>query len=496
MPHVKIFKNPCFIFLSLILLLSPSALAQDIKNADFSGTWYSANAQKLSDQIKNYLDIAKPATISGDIIALISPHAGMQFSGQVGAYGFKIVQNKKIDTVIVIGFSHKLGFDGIAVFDKDGIRTPLGVLYTDKQLTRQLLNSNKKFLNRQNVFDEENSIELILPFIQVALGNPKIVLLAIGNQTLENSEIAGICISEALKDKKNFLIVASSDMSHFLPYEQAKEVDKLTADLIKQMDPEKLFLTCHDKNRMCGTASVSAAIIAAKKLGANKAIILNLANAADTASGLIDRNSVVGYLSAALVKENDKNITENTKMDYSLSDQQKKKLLKIARDTITQYLNSGKILDVLENDPALTKVMGAFVTLNENGQLRGCIGNIIGQKPLYLTVRDMAIAAATEDPRFNSVTKDELKNVHIEISVLSPLEKITNPEKIVLGKHGVLVKDLFRSGVYLPQVATETGWTKEQFMDSLCGNKAGMAPDAWKKGKCEIYIFSAEVFAE
>jgi len=120
----------------------------------------------------------------------------------------------------------------------------------------------------------------------------------------------------------------------------------------------------------------------------------------------------------------------------------------------------------------------------------------VGRGPFYLTVRDMAVEAATGDPRFPAVTPGEMKDIDIEISALSPLEKIKDPEKIVMGKHGVVVKSGFASGVYLPQVATETGWNREEFMNSLCGQKAGMAPDAWKKGKCDIYVFTAEVFGD
>ena len=153
-------------------------------------------------------------------------------------------------------------------------------------------------------------------------------------------------------------------------------------------------------------------------------------------------------------------------------------------------------MEVTEQDPLLLKEMGAFVTLNERGQLRGCIGNIVGRGPLYMTVRDMAIAAATEDPRFAPVTLDELGAIEIEISVLSPIEKIDSPDKIQLGKHGVIVKKGFSSGVFLPQVATETGWSKEEFLSNLCAHKAGLAPDAWKDKSTELYIFSAEVFSE
>lgn len=481
----------------LILIFSP-ALADIMvfKNVDLAGSWYPANEQQLSNKIKAYLKKANPTPIKGQIVAIISPHAGIDYSGSIAAFGFKAVRNKKIDTVIVVGFSHRKDYDGTAVFDKDGVKTPLGTLYTDKQLTKQLIASHKNIFSRIDAFEEENSLELILPFIQVALGNPKIVLLAIGRQSLENCEILGANLYQLLKEQRNFLLVASTDMSHYLAYKKAKQIDADSAELIKQMQPERLFLAAQGKNRMCGTAAVVSTMIAAEKLGAERAEILKQANSGDTSW---NKTRVVGYLSAAFIKENNKNLAETDKMEEKglLTPEQRNKLLKLARDAIKLYVTTGKTLEVEENDPVLKEIRGAFVTLHKKGQLRGCIGNIIGRKPLYLTIRDMAIASATQDlKRFNKVTEEELEKIDIEISALSPLKKITNPDEIILGKHGVLVKDFSRSGVYLPQVATEAGWTKEQFMNSLCARKAGMATDAWKTGKCEIYIFTAEVFAE
>jgi AmmeMemoRadiSam system protein B/AmmeMemoRadiSam system protein A len=482
-----------YILIAIILLaLASPAFCLDIKNADLAGNWYPSNAKVLKEKIDNYLAKANPPAIAGDILAIICPHAGLQFSGPIAAYGFKAVQKKPIDTVIVVGFSHRKDYNGIAIFSQDGIKTPLGTLYTDRALSEKLMQSNKKIFTRPDAFKEENSIELILPFIQVSLSKPKVVLLIIGNQTLENCEMLGASLAEVLKDKNNFLMIASTDMSHYLSDEQAKKIDANTARLVEEFKPEKLYLACYADNRMCGLGAVSSVMIAAKKLGANKAIILKQGTSGDVTW---DKRGVVGYLSAAFIKQS-LNSTETKKMDQMLNDQQRKKLLKIARDTITLYVTTGKILEVKETDPVLNQTMGAFVTLGKQTGLRGCIGNFNVHTPLYLTVRDMAIAAATQDPRFNPVTADELKDIHIEISALSPLKKIANPDEIVIGKHGVMVKDLWRSGVYLPQVATETGWTKEQFMNSLCAHKAGMNADAWKTGKCELYIFSAEVFAE
>ena len=279
-------------------------------------------------------------------------------------------------------------------------------------------------------------------------------------------------------------------MSHYLPLARALKVDQETIKLLEKMNPEDLFSSLKEENRMCGLGAVTSVMIAAKDLGANKLKALKKSTSAE-ASG--DKSRVVGYLSAVMVKEGKK---ESGGMEELLNDQQRKKLLKLARDTIILYLNEGKTLEPKFEDKTLEEIRGVFVTLRRNHQLRGCIGNIIGTKPLYLGVRDMAIAAATQDFRFKPVTKEELGDINIEISALTPLRQITNTDEIILGKHGVLVRDSYRSGVYLPQVATETGWSKEEFMNSLCGRKAGMDSSAWKSGECDIYIFSAEVFEE
>lgn len=179
-----------------------------------------------------------------------------------------------------------------------------------------------------------------------------------------------------------------------------------------------------------------------------------------------------------------------------LNIQQKERLLGIARQAITAYLQTGKKMPVSESDSVLNQKSGAFVTLNRHQELRGCVGNLIASQPLYLTVRDMAIEAAVDDPRFPALSLLELKEVQIEVSVLSPLEKVPSADKIELGKHGVLVRRGNQSGVFLPQVASETGWSKEEFLNNLCAHKAGLAQNAWKDKNTELYIFNAEVFSE
>ncbi len=496
---------PCLVF------IFGSAYASNIKEADLAGSWYSDNFTILKREIDNYLKAAKVTPLADDIIALISPHAGLDYSGAVAAYGFKAIANKKVDTVVLVGFSHRVAFDGIAVFSWQGFKTPLGVLAVDQELAEKISAADEKIFSYPQAFANENSIELIVPFIQTVFNQPKVLLLALGRQSWENCKILGEALGDLLKNQPNSLLIASTDMSHYLPLTQAVETDTASIALISKMQPQTLFFTGSGQNSSCGLGPVVSVMIAAKQLGANKLKVLRRSTSA-ASSG--DTTRVVGYLSAAMVREAEQKLSfdnpslalageesgnqvkEDEVMDGLLNDQQRKELLRLARNSIALYLEEGEVLEREFEDQVLREVMGVFVTLQRNHQLRGCIGNIVGTKPLYLGVRDMAIAAACADFRFKAVTKDELKDIHIEISVLSPLNKIRDPDKIILGKHGVLVRDKSRSGVYLPQVATETGWSKEEFLNSLCGNKAGMKPDAWKTGECDIYIFTAEVFGE
>jgi len=173
---------------------------------------------------------------------------------------------------------------------------------------------------------------------------------------------------------------------------------------------------------------------------------------------------------------------------------QKNRLLEIARQSMITFVKTGERQVFKEDDPLLNESLGAFVTLHKNGQLRGCIGNMIGRGPLYGTVAEMAIEAATGDPRFPIVSPTEIDKIDIEISVLSKMKCVKDISEIKIPGHGVLVRRGFYSGVYLPQVADETGWGKEEFLTSLCRDKAGLSDDAWKNPDTELYIFTAEVF--
>ena len=178
-----------------------------------------------------------------------------------------------------------------------------------------------------------------------------------------------------------------------------------------------------------------------------------------------------------------------------LSTDEKQWLLKLARDTIAEKLGKGHAESSQPESDVLKQPCGAFVTLHKHGNLRGCIGLVEAMRPLYKSVREMAIAAAFDDPRFPSLGSDEFDEIDIEISVMSPLRRITDVNDIVVGTHGIIMKRGMHQGLLLPQVATEQGWDRETFLEHTC-YKSGMMGDCWKQPDTEIYIFSAEVFGE
>ena len=184
----------------------------------------------------------------------------------------------------------------------------------------------------------------------------------------------------------------------------------------------------------------------------------------------------------------------NKSIQFNIDEQ--RELISLAKSVIKNYLKNGTVLELAQINPKFNQVAGAFVTLKNNQQLRGCIGIFESDLPLYQVIIEMAIAAATEDNRFLPITIDELNNIEIEISVLSPLTKINSWQEIELGKHGVQIVSGYNRGVFLPQVAIENNWDLETFMDFLCVEKAGLPIEAWKDGSADLYIFTAQVISE
>ena len=486
------------LIIAIIGMIVTLAFAQENKWADLAGTWYPRSEKELRTLLEGYFSSAKPQKIAGDILAIIVPHAGIQFSGPVAAYGYKTVRDRGFRTVVIIGFNHRKYFDGIAIYGKGGYQTPLGTVLIDDVLAQDLISQHPKIVFLPELFDEENSVELEIPFVQFAMKDAKIVPIAFGSQSYNDALILADALAKTLKDRRDVLVVASTDLSHYHPYDEAKSIDANTIATLQTMNSEAFYNKARQGAcELCGIMPVTATMLLAERLGYAKLDVLQYANSGDTFG---DKSRVVGYLSAVISKgQRPAQGPEPEKKgdtEMLVNNDQRQKLLQIARESIVSYVRDGKKKVFQESDPVLNQPMGAFVTLHENGELRGCIGNMVGRGPLYQTVADMAIEAATGDPRFTSLSPEEIGKIDIEVSVLSPLKRVKSADEINIPGHGVLVRRGFQSGVYLPQVATETGWSKEQFLTSLCGHKAGMAQDAWKDPQTELYVFTAEVFGE
>ena len=461
-----------------------------------AGRFYPANPVELKNEIAGFFAKAKPKT-DGNILAIVTPHAGYVYSGQVAASAFnQIDPDKKYERIFLIGSSHRTHFEGASIYNIGNYASPLGTVKVDVELASKLIAENKVFTFNKDADIYEHSLEVQLPFLQNKMKTDfKIVPIVLGTQS--KATIAKI--SEVLKpyfNDKN-LFVISSDFSHYPPYKSAVDVDKATADAIVLNSPEA-FLEILEKNdekqisnlqtSICGWTSMLTILDITKDLPGIKIIPVEYKNSGDVSIG--DKSQVVGYWAIAITQ----NKTEEN--GFNLSEDDKKNLLQIARQTIENYINQGKIpeIDASKFSGALKTPAGAFVTLHENGELRGCIGTFTPTKPLYLVVQEMAISSSTKDYRFSKVTSAEIKKIEIEISVLTPMKKINSINEIKLGKHGIYIKKGMKGGTFLPQVAAETGWNLEEFLGHCAHDKAGIGWEGWKDA--DIFIYEALVFEE
>jgi len=496
------FRLIFFIIFSFWFLSCCQFAYATIKEPNVSGRFYPANPKVLSDTIENFLSEAESFDVDGDILVVISPHAGYEFSGRTAAHGFKAIKGNSYSTVIILGPSHYVNFKGASIWPKGSFRTPLGEIQIDESLSYDLMLSSPLFSSYPEAFSREHSVEVELPFLQKVLNDFKIAPIVLGYVDFSDCKILAKAISSIIKDK-NCLLVASSDMYHGFDYQKGEIKDTYTLSLIRKLKSEELYERIQDgQAQLCGWAGVVISMLVAEELGYDNVRLLDYTNSARVTAKEMKGEYCVGYGSLVLYKQSNSdrlqgfNQTQKQEGGAMLNENQRKRLLGIARESIVQYLKTGKRLQLSESDSILLEQRGAFVTLHKHGQLRGCIGNIVVSQPLYLTVRDMAIEAAMNDPRFTPLTEKELTEVEIEVSVLSPLKRVNNADEIELGKHGVIIKRGYNSGVFLPQVATETGWSKEEFLSNLCAHKAGLPPLAWKDPSTEILVFTAEVFSE
>jgi len=456
----------------------------EIRQARVAGRFYPGDQAELLALVQDLLGRQPEPTVTQKPRILIVPHAGYQYSGLIAANGFRHAKGHTYDGVVVVGFTHRLQFEGASVDTRQAYQTPLGELPVHQEAVAVLQTYPGITHVEQAHASDEHSLEVELPFLQVVLGRTRLIPILIGSARLENARRLAKALA-GLAGVGDFLFVFSTDLSHYHPYDEALRIDERTVNAIVFETPQaadRLFTS--GLIEACGRGPIVTSLFLADNLGYATREILAHANSGDTAG---DRSSVVGYVSIGMF---DKPAPPSP---VSLAAGQA--LVLAARQALEQSIGKRNVPPVeLGRYPELKGAHGVFVTLRRHGALRGCIGRIETNEPLFKTVPVVALEAALHDTRFEPVRAAELGEIDVEVSVLTPPVQVDSPKEIVAGRDGVVLEHQGRHGVFLPQVWEETGWTRVEFLRELASQKAGLSPDAWQYAT--LYVFQDHVFQE
>ena len=461
-----------------------------VRPATQAGRFYEGNPRLLSHEIDSLLARHANDGILDRVAALIVPHAGYYFSGNVAASAYARLNPKKpYKRIFLLGPSHHEWLNGASVNGEvDDYATPLGNVPVDREVAHQLIEADSVFTYQPKAHDREHCLEVQLPFLQRRLGEvPPIVPIIISTNDFSKLKRMAEVLKPWLTDENLFVI--SSDFSHYPSYEDAIKVDAKTGKAIESGDVEQLIATIEANERSgirnlatsaCGEFPIITLMLMLNSQYQIKHLLYQNSGDIDD----YDHSRVVGYHAFAILRGEEKG--------FSLSDDDKHTLKQIAYESIKDSLDGKPISHPSTLTSHLSSKCGAFVSLHKQGRLRGCIGHFGEDTPLHEIVAEMARAAAFEDPRFMPVTREELDDLDIEISVLTPMRRIQSLDEFQLHRHGIYIRKGYRSGTFLPQVADEVNWTKEEFVGHCSQDKAGLGWDGWRDA--ELYVYEAIVF--
>ena len=471
-----------------------------------AGAFYPDDAEVLKKQVDGFLaDGAKKIAVEGKPIALIAPHAGYAYSGRCAGAVYSTVKGKAYKRVIVLAVNHRgMPFQGGSILQADAYRTPLGSVPVDRAACDALLKS-PHFGVHPSADRMEHSLEVHLPFLQRALGTFALVPITLGS--IAAADYAAVAAELRKVMDQDTLVVASSDFTHyganfrFAPFEanvreNIEKLDKGAVELILKRDGPGFGRYIERTGAtICGTCPISVLL----RLLPDKATgqLASYYASGDEANDYRHSVSYAGIVFTAPGQWGDppaKPAEEKPPADVDISQAGQKKLLEIARKTLVAVTAGKDVPEFKLDDAELQSRHGVFVTLQKQGQLRGCIGNFRPQTPLYQTVATQAQQSALRDSRFPPVQPDEVKEIDIEISVLMPEKPIKDPLDWQLGKHGIIVRRDWQQATFLPQVA-EHFTTKEEMLAACC-RKAGMLSAMWRDPQTQVSIYRAQVFGE
>lgn len=481
-------------------------MSKNVLESPLAGQWYTADAGVLRNELAKYLEQVEGPALD-NVMALVLPHAGYRFSGQTAAFGIKQVAGAAYRRVIVLGPSHGVPMPNAAsVPDATHYATPLGEVPVDTDCIAAL-KAHPFFQTVPMAHAREHSVQIEVPLLQYALEDFQLVPIVVGQLDPETARAMGRALADNIDAET--LVVASTDFTHYGPRfqyvpfrdnipENLRTLDEGAIQRIQAKDLDG-FLAYIDETgaTVCGRHPL--AVLLAMLPEPAKGHVLSYTTSGELTG---DYGNSVSYASLAFTgtwpggKEAPQK--KPAESEASLEPGEKQTLLKLARETLAIALREQRLPDVSELDVAITpgmeEIRGAFVTLRQNGRLRGCIGDIFPSHPLYMSVMRNAANAALNDPRFPAMTPEELPGTDIEISALTPQKPVDSYEAIEVGRHGVVLSKAGRRAVFLPQVAPEQGWDRDTMLSHLAA-KAGLPQEAWRED-AQFTVFEAEVFAE
>lgn len=470
-------------FLTGLLCIGMIACAQ-CREPAVAGMFYPGEPAELERMINGLTRQARKTHLhlpdARHLRALIMPHAGYPYAGYTAAHASLALDDRQFKKIIIMGPDHHAGFYGCSISNADAYKTPLGIIKLHKDAS-DLRQQDAAFSATNSVSESrEHAIEVILPFLQAWDKTFSLVPLITGN--ISPQKIADN-LAPLLTDQT--LIIASSDLSHYLPYKAAVERDKETIEMILDLLPKKIL---NSSNRACGKIPIAVLILLAKQYNWTP-VFLHYSNSGDTAGS---RENVVGYTAIAFYG--------GSIMTKKHTKKQGKALVALATKTIFERLGMeapDPEIDV-DNEKDFQAKRGIFVTLTINGELRGCIGSLTPDEAIITGVRRNAINAAFHDPRFPALTKEEAMQMEVEVSILTEPQPLAYKdskdlvEKLCPDIDGVIIKKGLARATFLPQVWEQLP-TREEFLSHLC-NKAGLPGNAWEQPGLEVLTYQVQYF--
>lgn len=462
-----------------------------------AGQFYPGTVAQLRADLKTLFANANSRKKCNPL-AIVVPHAGYVFSGQVAASAYnQIDPDAEFERIFLIGSSHRDYFEGASVYNRGDYFTPLGRVEVDTEFATELINRNEFFTYRPETDLKEHSLEVQLPFLQYHLRRQfRIVPIILATQNITVIEKIASVLQPYMRQKNLFVI--SSDFSHYPDSEHAIEMDKKTAIAIASNSPVNFLTTIREAERqkipglataICGWTSVLTLLNISSKRDDIEIVPIQYKNSGDAYYGEKDR--VVGYWAIAFYKKN----FDSPHREWVLTEADKHQLISIAKNSIkAEICKTDKIKIAEPVSQGLELKTGVFVSIYIEDELRGCIGRFKTADPLWKTVELMAVSAATEDNRFPAIHPDELDALSVELSVLTPMRKITSIDEIEPGRHGIYLKKGMISGTFLPQVALKYNWTTEELLGHCAREKARLGWDGWKTA--EIFVYEALIFGD